>query len=80
MHMRRRSGYSFVGTAAPCRSKAVAIEPISGRLTALQLGRVKEFIDSHSNDVTISDLAAVVGLSQFHFIRAFKDSVGLSPY
>jgi len=33
-----------------------------------------------SNEITISDLAAVAGLSQFHFIRAFKDSVGLSPY
>jgi AraC family transcriptional regulator len=42
---------------------------------------VKELIDAQiSNEITISDLAAVAGLSQFHFIRAFKDSVGLSPY
>ena len=49
--------------------------------TVLQLRRVKEFVDAQiSNDITISDLAAVAGLSQFHFIRAFKDSVGRSPY
>ncbi|MGX9432600.1 MULTISPECIES: helix-turn-helix domain-containing protein [Bradyrhizobium] len=54
---------------------------VRGGLTALQLRRVKEFIDAQiSNDITISDLAAVAGLSQFHFIRAFKDSVGVSPY
>jgi AraC family transcriptional regulator len=52
-----------------------------GGLTAGQLRRIKEFIDAEiSNDVTISDLAAVAGLSQFHFIRAFKDSIGLPPY
>ena len=52
-----------------------------GGLTVRQLGRVKEFIDAKiSNDITISGLAAVAGLSQFHFIRAFKDTVGLSPY
>jgi AraC family transcriptional regulator len=54
---------------------------VRGGLAVIQLRRVKEFIDARiSNDITISDLAAVAGLSQFHFIRAFKDSVGLSPY
>jgi AraC family transcriptional regulator len=57
------------------------LNPVRGGLTAIQLRRVKEFVDARiSNDVTITDLAALLGLSQFHFIRAFKDSVGLSPY
>jgi AraC family transcriptional regulator len=57
------------------------LKPIRGGLTALQLRRVKGFVDAKiSNAIAISDLAAVAGLSQFHFIRAFKDSVGLSPY
>lgn len=57
------------------------LKPIRGGLSALQLRRVKEFVDAKiSNDIAISDLAAVAGLSQFHFIRAFKDSVGRSPY
>ena len=52
-----------------------------GGLTARQLGRVREFIDAEiTNEIAISDLATVAGLSQFHFIRAFKDSVGQSPY
>jgi AraC family transcriptional regulator len=50
-------------------------------LTARQLRRVKLFVDAQiSNDITISNLAAVAGLSPFHFIRAFKESVGVSPY
>ena len=57
------------------------LNPVRGGLTPRQLGRVKEFVDGHlSNGVTISALADVAGLSRFHFVRAFKDSVGLPPY
>jgi AraC family transcriptional regulator len=57
------------------------LKPIRGGLTALQLRRIKEFVDVHiSKGIEVSDLASLVGLSQFHFIRAFKNSVGLSPY
>jgi AraC family transcriptional regulator len=55
--------------------------PVRGGLTAPQLRRIKEFVDAHiSKGIGISELAGLVGLSQFHFIRAFKHSVGLSPY
>jgi AraC-like DNA-binding protein len=30
--------------------------------------------------VRVTELANLVGLSEFHFIRAFKQSVGHSPY
>jgi AraC family transcriptional regulator len=57
------------------------LKPIRGGLTALQLRRIKEFVDVHiSKGIGISELARLVGLSQFHFIRAFGHSVGLSPY
>jgi AraC family transcriptional regulator len=57
------------------------LSPVRGGLTVRQLRRVEEFIDAQiSNEITISDLAAVAGLSQYHFIRAFKDTVGLPPY
>lgn len=47
----------------------------------LQLKRIKEFVGVHiSKGIGISELANLVELSQFHFIRAFKSSVGLSPY
>jgi AraC family transcriptional regulator len=56
-------------------------KPARGGLTTRQLRRVREFIDAEiSNEIAISDLATVARLSQFHFIRAFKDSVGQSPY
>jgi AraC family transcriptional regulator len=54
---------------------------VRGGLTGLQLRRIQDFVDAKiSNEISITDLSAVVGLSQFHFIRAFKESVGLSPY
>jgi AraC family transcriptional regulator len=55
--------------------------PVRGGLTVLQLRRIKEFVDAHiSRGIGISELASLVGLSQFHFIRAFRSSVGRSPY
>jgi AraC family transcriptional regulator len=57
------------------------LNPVRGGLTALQLSRIREFVDAHiSRGIGISELASLVGLSQFHFIRAFKSSVGRSPY
>jgi AraC family transcriptional regulator len=64
--------------ADPKRSR---LNPVGGGLTARQLMRVREFIDAQiPNEITISDLAALAGLSHYHFIRAFKDTVGLTPY
>jgi AraC family transcriptional regulator len=61
--------------------KSSQLSPVRGGLTAPQSRRVKEFISTKiSSDITISELAAVAGLSKFHFVRAFKDAVGLSPY
>jgi AraC family transcriptional regulator len=61
--------------------KCSQMKPARGGLTGLQLNRIKEFLDANiSKGIRISELANLVGLSQFHFIRAFKHSVGLSPY
>ena len=65
-------------TADPKHSQ---LKTVRGGLTGRQLGRIKELVNVHiSKEITISELASLVGLSQFHFIRAFKHSVGLSPY
>lgn len=62
-------------------SKHSRLKSARGGLTGHQLGRIKEFVDAHvSKDIGISELAGLLGLSHFHFIRAFKHSVGLSPY
>lgn len=35
--------------------------------------------DHHAEDVALARLAGLVGLSQFHFARAFRQSVGAPP-
>jgi len=42
---------------------------------------VTQFIEEHmSDDISLATLAGVVGLSPFHFVRAFKQSFGLPPH
>ncbi|WP_170937253.1 MULTISPECIES: helix-turn-helix transcriptional regulator [Rhodomicrobium] len=49
-------------------------------LDRVSLGRVIGFIaDEMGNGIALSDLAAIAGVSRFHFIRLFKASTGLTP-
>ena len=42
--------------------------------------RVEEFIEERlGSTIQLADLAAVVGLSRFHFLRAFRNAVGVTP-
>jgi AraC family transcriptional regulator len=51
------------------------------RLAPWQLQRVLEYLDQHMPErVQLADLAALVGLSQSHFSRAFKAATGYAPY
>jgi len=53
----------------------------SGKLANWQLKRVIEYMRERLPDpVQLSELASLVGLSQWHFARAFKMSTGKSPY
>jgi AraC family transcriptional regulator len=53
----------------------------SGGLTPVQFARIRDYISSHiSVPITIVQLAALVSMSRFHLIRAFKDTVGVTPY
>jgi AraC family transcriptional regulator len=46
-----------------------------------QLQRVVEYLDAHlPKRVDLAHLAALAGLSQSHFSRAFKASTGMAPY
>ena len=48
---------------------------------ARQLRRVLEYLDASLPDpVALNELAALSGLSPWHFSRAFKASTGLAPY
>ena len=51
-----------------------------GGLTARQVRVVTEYMEDHlAEKITIADLAALLGLTRFHFIRSFQQSVGLPP-
>lgn len=54
---------------------------VTGGLTAWQLRHLQEYVDARlTHQITLQELAQQVGLSQFHFARAFKQSIGLSPH
>ncbi|MGF1513747.1 MAG: helix-turn-helix domain-containing protein [Elainellaceae cyanobacterium] len=52
-----------------------------GGLPQRQLLQVLDYIDAHlGREIALADLAELIGMSQFHFGRLFKQSLGLSPY
>ncbi len=64
------------------RLNAGPARPVSrGGLTGWQQKRVADFIEEHlTEDVRLATLAELVGLSPYHFVRAFKQSFGLPPH
>lgn len=52
-----------------------------GGLTPRQLQRVLDYIDAHlDQNLKLDNLAQLLDISQFHFSRLFKQSIGSSPY
>lgn len=52
-----------------------------GGLSKSQLRRVNEHIDDRlCDDLRLGDLAALIGMSEFHFSRQFKRTTGLAPH
>lgn len=46
-----------------------------------KLAQVIEYIDEYlAHNLGLADLAEVVGMSQYHFTRQFKRSMGITPY
>jgi AraC family transcriptional regulator len=61
------------------RSKAGA--HAAGGLLPWQVRKVREYVDTHiAGRVLVSDLSALVQLSEAHFSRSFKRAFGVSPY
>jgi AraC family transcriptional regulator len=55
--------------------------PRRSGLSPFVLKRVREYVASHlAGTIRLEQLAALAGLSPFHFSRAFKASTGLSPH
>ena len=61
---------------------AVAAEPsLRGGLAGWQRKRLTQYMQEHlSEEITLATLGEIAGLSQFHFVRAFKQSFGLPPH
>ena len=52
-----------------------------GRLSNRHLAMTHDYIAAHlSRPILLSELAAIVGLSRFHFLRAFKKTFGVTPH
>lgn len=52
-----------------------------GRLPDRQVTLVTDFVEAHlHNQIGLSDLASVAGLSRFHFSRAFRAATGVNAY
>jgi AraC family transcriptional regulator len=59
----------------------LASMPHRGGLAPMQLRRVVDFIAAHLGDeIALTDLAGLAGLSTHHFGEAFKASTGRPPY
>lgn len=52
-----------------------------GGLPQRQVLHVLEYINDHLNqEIKLADLAALLGMSQFHFSHQFKQAIGTTPY
>jgi AraC family transcriptional regulator len=59
----------------------VQASPVRGGLTRRQVRQVIDYMDANlQNDVALNDLAELISLSRFHFVRTFKQSTGMPPH
>ena len=57
------------------------VRRFSGGLSAQRLRQVTAFVaENYSNDIRLSQLAQVAGMSNFHFAREFKRTTGTTPH
>jgi AraC family transcriptional regulator len=63
-----------------CRLSGASFTPAKGGLAPLAKQRCLELMHARlSEDITLDELAAEAQLSPFHFVRMFKQSVGVPP-
>jgi AraC family transcriptional regulator len=63
------------------RTQQKTAPPAQGGLPQRQVRTVMDYLEVHLADKTsVAELAALLDLSRFHFIRAFKKTVGMSPH
>lgn len=58
-----------------------SVKPETRRELCRRILQGKEFIDSHfTQSLTIEQIARAAGMSEYHFFRLFKQTIGVSPY
>jgi AraC family transcriptional regulator len=62
-------------------ANGMRLKPVNGGLAAHKLRRAKEYIeDNLSRDLSLAEIAGSVDLSTYHFVRAFKQTTGVTPH
>lgn len=62
-------------------AKKISADATKHKHTSKEINQVIHFIQSHYNEkLSTDDLASIIALSKFHFIRMFKRHTGLTPY
>ncbi|MBV7543697.1 helix-turn-helix domain-containing protein [Acidovorax sp. sic0104] len=73
-----------VGVAMRLQQRAAnrgSLHAERGKLSAAQVQRLDEWIHTHlGQDISLPQLAELVGLSPAHFVRLFRNTVGYAPY
>ena len=50
------------------------------KLSKASLNQATEYIDAHlAEDLSVTEIAASVSMSQYHFTRLFRQSIGVAP-
>jgi AraC-like DNA-binding protein len=63
------------------RSRAVVPREETRALSPMQWQRVSDYCFAHLGDkIALDELAAVCGLGRFHFLRQFKQTIGMTPH
>jgi AraC family transcriptional regulator len=78
-------GESLGSALAACLLQRYAVRPLAapvgGGLSPRHWKQVREFIEANlERDIGLHDMAAVTGLSPYHFSRCFKATSGTSPH
>ncbi len=63
------------------RLNGIHQQPAKGGLSSFDIRRAVAMIDSPGEQrLSLGDLASEIGVNRFHFLRAFKKSMGMTPY
>lgn len=64
-----------------CYSRHLSEAPAGASMSGHKLRRVTTFVEQNlAEDLSVQSLAAIAGMSEFHFAHAFRACTGISPH